>query len=86
MERRPVSVQDMLRARDERAARQQAFLNRHAAPLVSFTLNIAGAIKGAIAAAGIGTVVKVKQILKSQGENIRVLVTPCGRFMRMRRS
>jgi len=42
---RPVSVQDVLAARDERAARQQDFLSRHAAPLISFTLNIAGEIK-----------------------------------------
>lgn len=42
---RPVSVQDVLAARDERAARQQRFLMEHAAPLISFTMNIAGAIK-----------------------------------------
>lgn len=42
---RPVSVQDVLAARDERAARQQRFLTEHAAPLISFTMNIAGAIK-----------------------------------------
>ena len=42
---RPVSVQDVLAARDERAARQQRFLAEHAAPLISFTMNIAGAIK-----------------------------------------
>ncbi len=42
---RPVSVQDVLAARDERAARQQRFLDEHAAPLISFTMNIAGAIK-----------------------------------------
>ncbi len=45
MEVRHVSVQDMLRARDERAARQQRFLDRHAVPLISFTMNIAGSIK-----------------------------------------
>ncbi len=38
-------VMDVLQARDRRAARQQAMLNRHAAPLVSFTMNIAGEIK-----------------------------------------
>ena len=42
---RPVSIQDILRARDERAVRQQAFLACHAAPLISFTMNIAGEIK-----------------------------------------
>ena len=40
-----VTVQDMLRARDERAARQADFINRHHAPLISFTMNIAGSIK-----------------------------------------
>jgi len=42
---RPVSVQDVLAARDERAARQMRFLSDYAAPLISFTLNIAGEIK-----------------------------------------
>lgn len=42
---RRVSVQDMLDARDQRAARQQAFLSRHAVPLISFTMNIAGDVK-----------------------------------------
>ena len=42
---RPVTVQDMLRARDERAARQADFLRRHGAALISFTMNIAGEIK-----------------------------------------
>jgi holo-ACP synthase/triphosphoribosyl-dephospho-CoA synthase len=42
---RPVSVQDVLAARDERAARQQRFLAEHAAPLISFTMNIAGPVK-----------------------------------------
>lgn len=42
---RPVSVQDMLAARDERAMRQQRLLTDHSAPLISFTMNIAGAIK-----------------------------------------
>lgn len=42
---RPVTVQDMLRARDERAERQADFLCRHGAPLISFTMNIAGEIK-----------------------------------------
>ncbi len=42
---RPVTVQDMLRARDERAARQAEFLRRHGRPLISFTMNIAGSIK-----------------------------------------
>lgn len=42
---RPVSVQDVLAARDERAARQQRFGNEYTAPLISFTMNIAGEIK-----------------------------------------
>ena len=42
---RHVDVQDMLRARDERAVRQQEFARRHAVPLISFTMNIAGSIK-----------------------------------------
>lgn len=42
---RRVEVSDILRARDERAQRQQAFLAAHHAPLISFTMNIAGAIK-----------------------------------------
>lgn len=42
---RPVSVQDVLLARDERAARQQRLLTVHAAPVISFTMNIAGQIK-----------------------------------------
>ena len=42
---RPVTVQDMLRARDERAARQAEWLKRYHQPLISFTMNIAGEIK-----------------------------------------
>ena len=42
---RPVDVQDMLHARDERVLRQQDLIRRHAAPLISFTMNIAGSIK-----------------------------------------
>lgn len=42
---RHVTVQDMLQARDERAARQQALLSAHALPLISFTMNIAGSVK-----------------------------------------
>lgn len=44
-EMRRVSVEDMLRARDERVQRQNLFLHRYAVPLVSFTMNIAGSIK-----------------------------------------
>ncbi len=40
-----VTVQDMLAARDARAARQADFLRRHGMPLVSFTMNIAGDVK-----------------------------------------
>ena len=42
---RRVCVADMLRARDERAARQQEYLQRCHAPLISFTMNIAGDVK-----------------------------------------
>ncbi len=42
---RRVCVEDMLRARDARAERQQLLLARHHAPLISFTMNIAGEIK-----------------------------------------
>lgn len=45
IEIRHVEVADMLRARDARAERQQAFLHRHKSALVSFTMNIAGSIK-----------------------------------------
>ena len=39
---RPVTVQDMLRARDERAERQAELLEKYHQPLISFTMNIAG--------------------------------------------
>ncbi len=42
---RRVAVEDMLRARDARAERQQLMLEKHHAPLISFTMNIAGEIK-----------------------------------------
>lgn len=42
---RRVRVEDVLRARDERAARQQEYLTRYHAPLISFTMNIAGDLK-----------------------------------------
>ena len=42
---RPVTVADMLAARDARAARQADFRQRHASPMISFTMNIAGEIK-----------------------------------------
>ena len=42
---RRVTVQDMLAARDARAARQADFLRRHGMPVVSFTMNIAGGVK-----------------------------------------
>lgn len=42
---RPVEVRDVLRARDDRVSRQNAFLKKHASPLISFTMNIAGSIK-----------------------------------------
>ncbi|MBR6525360.1 MAG: citrate lyase holo-[Clostridia bacterium] len=42
---RHVTIQDMLAARDERAARQNALRERYHAPVVSFTMNIPGSIK-----------------------------------------
>lgn len=42
---RPVTVADMLAARDARVARQAGFHQRHGTSLVSFTMNIAGEIK-----------------------------------------
>ena len=42
---RRAGIQDMLAARDARAARQQALIARHRAPLISFTMNIAGDVK-----------------------------------------
>lgn len=42
---RPVTVADMLAARDARVERQGDFLRRHGAALISFTMNIAGEIK-----------------------------------------
>ena len=45
MENRSVSIQDVLRAREERAAKQLEMRNRHASPVLSFTMNIAGSIK-----------------------------------------
>lgn len=41
----PVEVADILRARDERVSRQNAFLEKYASPLISFTMNIAGSVK-----------------------------------------
>lgn len=42
---RKVGVMDVLRARDERAERQTGLLQRYGAPIISFTMNIAGEIK-----------------------------------------
>ncbi len=42
---RKVEVMDVLRARDERVEKQAALLESHGAPLISFTMNIAGEIK-----------------------------------------
>ncbi|MBQ2955296.1 MAG: citrate lyase holo-[Clostridia bacterium] len=42
---RRVCVEDMLRARDARAERQQKLLAAHHTPLISFTMNIAGDVK-----------------------------------------
>ena len=41
----PVELPAMLAAREERAARQKAWLKEYACPLLSFTLNIPGPIK-----------------------------------------
>ena len=45
IEIRHVEVMDMLCARDERLSRQNGFLQKYNAPLVSFTMNIAGSVK-----------------------------------------
>ena len=45
MEIRTVGVEDVLRARDARVKRQRALISRHGAPLISLTMNIAGAVK-----------------------------------------
>lgn len=42
---KPVSVQDMAAAREARAAKQIALLERYRVPLISFTMNIAGPFK-----------------------------------------
>ena len=42
---REVGVADVLRARDARAERQSALRAAHRAPLISFTMNIAGPVK-----------------------------------------
>lgn len=42
---RPVTVLDMLDARDRRAARQRELAGAHRCPLISFTMNIAGPVK-----------------------------------------
>ena len=44
-EERPVTVLDMLEARDRRAFRQRELAASHNAPLISFTMNIAGPVK-----------------------------------------
>ena len=49
IEIRHVEVMDMLCARDERLSRQNGFLQKYNAPLVSFTMNIAGSIKRDVA-------------------------------------
>ena len=41
----PVELPAMLAAREERAARQDAWLEKYAVPLLSFTLNIPGPVK-----------------------------------------
>ncbi|MTH44871.1 citrate lyase holo-[acyl-carrier protein] synthase [Intestinirhabdus alba] len=43
--RRAVAIPDLLTSRDERQARQQAWLMRHAVPLVSFTVVAPGPVK-----------------------------------------
>ncbi len=42
-----VSIPELLASRDERQARQRAWLTRHATPLVSFTVVAPGPIKTA---------------------------------------
>ena len=45
MKERCVTVQDVLAARDDRAQRQAALLQRYHQPVISFTMNIAGPVK-----------------------------------------
>ena len=45
MNMRPVTVADVLAARDARVDRQRRMLLAHGLPLISFTMNIAGEIK-----------------------------------------
>lgn len=42
---KPVALEEMLAAREARAWRQQLFLQKYHAPLLSFTLNIPGPVK-----------------------------------------
>ena len=42
---RPVTVADVLSARDARAERQERMRSEHGLALISFTMNIAGEIK-----------------------------------------
>lgn len=66
---RRVCVADVLRARDERAQRQAAFLARYRAPLISFTMNIAGDIKcdGSICRAFAAGQERVEHVLLRRG-------------------
>ena len=45
LEIREVQIADVLRARDVRAALQDALIARHHVPVISFSMNIAGKIK-----------------------------------------
>ena len=45
VEIRPVTVADVLSARDARVERQRRMQKEHGLPLISFTMNIAGEIK-----------------------------------------
>ena len=42
---REVTLSDMLAAREQRAAAQQALLRQYSCPVVSFSMNIAGSLK-----------------------------------------
>lgn len=42
---RQVSMEDMLDAREQRAARQREFIKEYHSPLISFTMNIPGPVK-----------------------------------------
>ena len=49
---REVALMEVLEAREARVRQQNIFLEQHGAPVVSFTLNIAGPVKDSPRSAG----------------------------------